>query len=70
MAKKKTKYEKPAVVPLGDTAGGAACADGANGVSCPSGGGKHGAPCDCGSSTDHCFVGDAASQGCATGTSH
>jgi len=68
MAKKKTKYEKPTVVPLGETAGGAACTDGANGLEPSSG--KTGAPCDCGSSTQHCFVGDLAAQGCATGTSH
>jgi len=67
MAKKKTKYEKPAVVPLGETAGGAACAEGALAANCPSGGGVSGAPCDCGSSTETCFVGDTASGVCANG---
>jgi len=70
MTKKKTKYEKPAVVPLGDAAGGAACTEGALVTGCPSGGGASGAPCDTGSTTDNCFVGYTAASGCATGTSH
>jgi len=64
--KKSTKYEKPAVVPLGDTAGGTACTDGALAAGCPSGG-VSGAPCDCGSSTENCLVGDAATAVCANG---
>jgi len=66
--RKKTKYEKPAVVPLGDAGGGAACADGAFDATCPSGGAVSGAPCKVGSTTANCFMGDAASRGCASGT--
>ena len=66
MTKKKTKYEKPTVVPLGETAGGTACTDGVLGLSPRQ---ASGAPCDCGSSTEDCLVGDAASTVCATGNS-
>ena len=64
---KKTKYEKPTVVPLADTAGGAGCAAGESAGSCQAVA-ETATPCKVGNTTEHCFMGDAAFRNCSSGT--
>jgi len=65
--KKKTKYEKPTVVPLADTAGGTGCAAGEL-ASPGQDAAETATPCKVGNTTEHCFMGDAAFRNCSSGT--